>query len=738
MRANRRTRSRNLPERGSALLISLMVMVGLSLLGLGFVAISETENQISVNQRNYAQTLSIAEAGAKTIVEWFQDPEWAVAQGLQPVNADAVYPAGYKRLRTTAVPSYSGVYRPVATAKPLFDRPFFPAAADRFWGTENSPDIQIDSTSAAAFLQTFNNAILPNLDGGEITEIKIYAPPIVGGTVNASGYWEGASIVRYGIATIKVTARKFRDRTATPREVIAERIVKIVISPWPFPGPQGPIQSNANIQTGGNFGVHWGKMTSQGTMEVKLPLVALPWFNPYDRIWFEYGYPAGPKPPASLNPADGFQRGNNWFAEVVDRIYQDPWYEARARQGITNAIIGTLGLTADPTPFVLDQTTDDIMNTPIAGWSNWFQLQAFDAYPEYKQVIFPRIDYEFWKEIAVQASASGQEGVYYLWPTAATGENYTDGSQTKKFAQWVNTARAVSPARPGFYFFDTVNRLNPQGPGAPGTLADNVEVNSSDDGSTFQMQGFVYLNARLYGTQGIGGVASNRRYNSPGEVYRDIGYQEVDAAGVPTANTEMGKGDGVFSCQTNFNGNDTCEISVQSYTFTRPSGTSVTFLAPRPYSAGCTPGTDCSEPHEPFLNIRYKTSAKSGGGPDPMTIGWEPDNTQGRLPNKRKPDGTLPTCSNAADQIYCTSNGYDRDGAFVTDIDPILDGVFYNEGDYDTQGNAIYFGSLLINGNVIGTGTPEVWFDEKLVKGDWPPKSMPIPRVYISAHQTDQ
>lgn len=42
-------------DRGSTLLVSLMIMIGLSLLGLAFVAISETENAISVNQRNKAQ-----------------------------------------------------------------------------------------------------------------------------------------------------------------------------------------------------------------------------------------------------------------------------------------------------------------------------------------------------------------------------------------------------------------------------------------------------------------------------------------------------------------------------------------------------------------------------------------------------------------------------------------------------------------------------------------------------------
>ncbi|HET7711165.1 MAG TPA: hypothetical protein VFL80_04490, partial [Thermoanaerobaculia bacterium] len=53
-------------SHGSALLVSLMVMVGLSLLGLGFVAISETESAIAINERNSVQVLDVAETGAKT------------------------------------------------------------------------------------------------------------------------------------------------------------------------------------------------------------------------------------------------------------------------------------------------------------------------------------------------------------------------------------------------------------------------------------------------------------------------------------------------------------------------------------------------------------------------------------------------------------------------------------------------------------------------------------------------
>ena len=85
MKNIQRSRTRRKGNRGSALLVSLMVIVGLSLLGLGFVAISETESAIAKNEQNALQTQSIAEAGAMLVVEWFQNPTWGIANAAMPV-----------------------------------------------------------------------------------------------------------------------------------------------------------------------------------------------------------------------------------------------------------------------------------------------------------------------------------------------------------------------------------------------------------------------------------------------------------------------------------------------------------------------------------------------------------------------------------------------------------------------------------------------------------------------------
>src|SRR5437667_2331480 len=131
-------RKKSRDKRGSALLVSLMVIVGLSLLGLGFVAISETESAIAKNEQNALQTQAVAEAGAMLVVEWFQNPTWAVANAAMPTNngaPGAVKPTRYVGIDPSCGPAqpskcdYSGIYKPdVNTA--LLDKPYRPSPPD--------------------------------------------------------------------------------------------------------------------------------------------------------------------------------------------------------------------------------------------------------------------------------------------------------------------------------------------------------------------------------------------------------------------------------------------------------------------------------------------------------------------------------------------------------------------------------------------------------------------------------
>src|SRR5262249_27007655 len=66
-------------ERGSALVIALLVVVILALLGLSFMLAGETESKIARNQRDAAQAGFVAEGGVRMVKKWFDAPTGANA-----------------------------------------------------------------------------------------------------------------------------------------------------------------------------------------------------------------------------------------------------------------------------------------------------------------------------------------------------------------------------------------------------------------------------------------------------------------------------------------------------------------------------------------------------------------------------------------------------------------------------------------------------------------------------------
>ncbi|MDP9360153.1 MAG: hypothetical protein M3P29_01745, partial [Acidobacteriota bacterium] len=395
---------------------------------------------------------------------------------------------------------------------------------------------------------------------------------------------------------------------------------------------------------------------------------------------------------------------------------------------------------------------------------------------------FPAIKYDYWKRIAKQGR--GYKGIYYFSYDAASGGFKRFGTGTAQpMSYWANSTAAGpgltgSGLGAGFYFFDTIDGVtNPQtlsGAAKTAVLTPAEKWKTSDFGSAFLMEGFIYMNTVSFGTTGAGKAPTAVDANYPGEPFRDIGAPTWDAAanawkmcpagsGIPCRG---GAGDGVFSYQDlNNNGkfdvvvmkaptwssNDPGALAhVSPYTMTNGNETYVekTWKSPAvataDYGAPCTvpdkttydgtnpKATDCSEPHEPYMNLIFPGQAMvSNNNPSKVTAGWEAP-TQQTYRAKAKSI----TCSATSSVNDCTSNGYDLDGAMVP-LDVILYGVLYNEGQYDAEGNAVYYGSVLIQDNIVkGNGTADVWFDEKLIKGSWAPGNMP--RVIVFNEQTDE
>jgi hypothetical protein len=879
MKQRKRIR-RHRNDRGSALLVSLMVIVGLSLLGLGFVAISETETAIAKNQQAALQTQAIAEAGAKLVVEWFQDPSWGELQGALPVNttcpsfgtapcsADGSPGQFMKTVRT--VPGYTGVYKSEAGLK-LFDKPYRGQYWDRLFGTEATADIIINKTTNAAALAVFNTKLLgSDVSAGEVSEIRVFAPPIVGGTVTG-GFWVGGQ--RYGVATIAVTAQQYNNPTLKTG-IRASHSVRLVVGEVPVPIPGGPIQSNTAISFGGDFVVHWGNETSTGTLDNKRNPSSLPWANAYDRPHFEHGFeagsalssivvtnggsgytvapavtiaaPGGPgttataqavitggvvtainfvtpgfrgsgyknTPPSSMYV--GGTAGPSWgpavtiapppagvtaqatahiaaeafpitggsfddadyFHELISKSFEDPWFGSRA---VGDNLADTVSASpTNPQCYSYGFTNDE--ESP-SGASYFFQWQSVNSWPLRKIVTFPSIKYDFWKRITSQAR--GYKGLYYFRNDGASLYTKYGLGVADKMVKWAN-ALGDAKLGPGVYFFDSLGNTNPQlltGAAKTAALADNEVWNSSDYGSSggpsFMMTGFYYMNTKAYGTQGMGSSGTDIQANFPGEPFRDIGYPvwctgttvpltvctgpDVWAmcGGASGAICRAGAGDSIFSYQ-DLNGNGRYDVvtmpapkwvSYESGSSSTNHAAGSTYIvktwksvaqANADYGAPCTvpaatyDGTgpaanDCSEPSEPYLNIIYPTTGTAN-----CVIGWEASNSsQTYRPKALDGSGVPVVCSGATatSPDMCTSNRFDLDGA-VVQLTVILDGVLYNEGDYDSEGNASYYGSLLINGSVYGTGTPDIWFDEKLLKGSWAPPGMP--RVMVFSVQTDE
>ncbi|HEX3069853.1 MAG TPA: hypothetical protein VHX14_14890, partial [Thermoanaerobaculia bacterium] len=805
--------------------------------------------------------------GAKLVVEWFQDPVWGISTGGMPQNTSAnVNLAAIKVNRVSG--EYSGVYKSSALTL-LFDKPYRPDPTNRFYADENTGDIVINRTTDLATITKVNQVLFgsstEDTRSGEITEIRIYAPPSIGGILLQNGtaknpdgtpqmFWTGP-VQRFGLATIKVTAMQFRDPNgdkSAASNIISRHSIRLVVGELPLPIPAGPIQGNANVSFGGNFQVHWGLETSTGDLNTSIARVALPWANAFERPHFEHGYESGTgvdsvsvmsggsgytspptitiadppiapgavkatatanvtngiltsvtvtgygkgydvqNPPAVILSGGGAGSGASlqanigsevwpqtagqfdnadWFHELLGKDFEDPWYGARSIGD--NSTDGTTQSPSNPMCNNYNLLSDD-QSTSTPYWA--FQWQSVNNYPWQKRIVFPVIKYDYWKRISKQGR--GYKGIYYFTYDSATGGFKRFGSgAAKPMSYWANSlATTGSGLGAGLYFFDSVDGSNPQaltGAAKTAKLTPAESWDSKDFNKGFLMEGFVYMNAVSFGTSGTGRAPAYDG-NFPGEPFRDIGAPVWDVAakawkqcpplsGIPC---RTGAGDGIFTCP-DLNNNGKCDIVVmQAPTWAsndpgvvshvspyKMSNGNTTFVektwksdavATKEYGAPCSAPdktlydgtnpslTDCSEPHEPYLNLIYPDVAMdSNNKPAIVTVGWED-------PKRQTYRAKLPgvTCSASSTVYDCTSNGYDVDGARV-DLNVILYGVLYNEGQYKAEGNAAYYGSVLIQDNIVsGSGTADVWFDEKLIKGSWAPPNMP--RVIVFNEQTDE
>lgn len=688
-------------ERGSALVLTLMVLVIMTVFGLSFLMISDTENQIAINERDARQVVYVAAAGAKIVESWFNVPDPAFNplvpdrdecdrslrvgdsdyDGSNDIDAPANGAGHYYRGGTS-----TGTYR-------LFDKPFRGAVRDTFWGSYSQPDLlltndlDVDGEFLDEVTSLFNTDRSPSLDGVAIMEIRIYAPP----------YDEDLER-RFGICTVAVRAAKIHEVAGNRRQV-AERTVSIVLQEMPFPAPGAAIESTGDVNVKGNFGVYWGGTYTEGGLSLQdgsnFPGPSVPRESTSRYRYADFS--------PNAEDLDGATAGiQNLLTQLIDPadtpVFSDAWLHFRADGTIEEAP----NANDQPWPYDYAAGVDDDR-------SIFFQNQTY---------VFPEMDYAFWKRYTQLRMRNGN---YFKYAGGDPPLFQRNGVGIEEdFEYWVNTTR--TGVEPGIFFFDTANAQNPQNAG-PGVLVPAVKLNSSVvDTDDFIMEGVVYTNAEVVDSSGISGKAVLTTVNMPAEPFLDVGI-DIDRSGVVGDTFEEIEtiGNGVWD----FAYWGSTDSDGQYYDEAYGTAEFWAFEGEHQFGDGVVPHgfddprIDADTVHEPFVNLAYPDQGLVG---DPLWVDFDFELTTTRLMGgDRDEDGTT-------DRITSLR---DRRGALV-DLDIILNGVWYNEGAYEGTGNLPAFGSILMKGGFSATGTPDIWFNEGLHLGDWPPPEMRIPRVYIS------
>ncbi len=634
-----RHQGRRHAERGSAMILTVLIMVVLTLLGVAYLLLGETENRIAENERRGAQALYAAESGVRMVKRWFDQPLAAsnldnpspsvVDRTLRLIDADgdpATSPVAADG--SAGKPYYKqGVDRNGDNLDDLFDKPYRDSLTDTFLGTEDGPDLRIDESGSAAartFLQNLSAALFGDYPAAgtgvraRLARIDVYAPPYI----QVGGAW-----TRYGIATVKVIARIYKTHSDGSEVVLGERMVKAVFNETPYPGPYGPLHSCDNLSFNGDLTVHWGVTTAVSNTDLtnnhQKVAASLPRVEPpstrVDMLW---GYDAGAGSDANFLA---------YKAAIEGEKIEDPWLRVISGSALAGAPNGN----TQPYPFTWtpgnpldDGHWPNHDNNPDDGsHSNQFQNMPLVTCPDF--------DYEVWKAIA---TSGGSNVHYYVWDNGSSFKENGVGT--------ARTFREITDSQSGLFFFDTKDGLAPYDNDGDGEY-DNLTPKITIQGGTWGVKGFIYLNASDFQTKGVAGRPAT--YRAPGEPFLDKDQDGTWDAGEPWINLQY------------------------------PNGLDGDFVA------------DADD-----------TLQDDGGNAGPVVR-----NTQGP----------------------------------PIDDEATIWGVLYTNGYWDATGSAKYYGSVIskqgIGESSPSAGTPDLYWDESIARGQWPPREWELPRVVISRWETD-
>jgi len=511
-------------ERGTALVVALLVMVVMTLLGIPFLLMGETENRIAENECLSLQALYAAESGARVVKRWFDQPGHADNVINPPL---AAIDRAQREIDEDGDPATAPTDADGSPEHPyykqdndaVFGKPFRGSLVDAILGTEDGPDMRIDAASSAeaeTFLRELSNDLLGGYPSGEsgrrakISHIDIYSPPYV----QVGGTWK-----RHGVATVKVVAGVYQERQGDSEVLLSERMVKIVLSEARLT-PTAPNLAALNVcgpvEWNEELTIHWG------TMAVSAPPGA-----PYDTDLGDIGtLPVGlPR----INPTTltdllldllwGYDDDDEWDAyyrqilELLGYEIRDPWMRVVSGNAFQDAP------TTDQQPWPFTWNVGDEFESgdipyhpydgsfdpdPVQSWwdgthSNYIQNLNDVGIP----VECPVLDYTMWKEIALQG---GDNVHYFVWDGAEDWFKENGEGDAVRF-------RELTDGRTGLFFFDTTDGNPPAADGS--NLTPPIRLSSGSWG----VRGLVYLNAEHFQVRDVTGRATI--FQAPGEPFQD-------------------------------------------------------------------------------------------------------------------------------------------------------------------------------------------------------------------------
>ncbi len=483
-------------ERGSALIIAVLIMAVLTLLGMSYLLMADTENKMAQNERLSAQALYFAEGVTREVKRWFDRPPYTSGGADNLVRpTTGVIDRGRRIIDEDGAGPGPEVIADGTAARPfykddIFDKPYRSDLKDMFVGTAEGPDVRIDRTTGGsatvAFLDTLADKIMPGFPAGaagglaRIRTIDVFAPPYldVGG-----GTW-----VRFGVATVKVRVQILRSPGSPEEQILADRTVTVVLNETPYAGAFGPLHSCDELAWDNVFSVHWGPATAGTTADV--PNVA--------RNGMPRSIPRNVPPTPRVDTLTGHLSPSgdaDWISlktQIHGQTIDDPWFRFFAGLDVQDWSALGSPQAHPPGPGYQDE-------------SNKFQ--------NYPNVPCPEYNYETWKTIA---RSGGSDVHYFTWAGGTTFSENGTGPPTE-FEELTN-------GKTGLFFFDTRDGLAPHDFDA-NNVASNLTppIRIRDPG--YGTRGFLYLNTSLWSVEG--GPGRTADFTFPGEPFRDTNENGV-------------------------------------------------------------------------------------------------------------------------------------------------------------------------------------------------------------------